>query len=264
MEWSITMFEHFWTHYTELPDGYGFAIFDSSHIAWLIGIVIGIALATVLFCRLPEKGRRIYELVLGNSLLVLEVVKDLVLAIDGKFEMAYLPLHLCGLSLFVCAAYSIWRGKMLGELLYCICMPGALAALIFPNWTGYSGLNFYLLHSYIVHAMIVLYPIMLIAAGKFKPNPKMLPWCMLSLVAVAIPLYFFNKVFDTNFLFVNYPSPGSPLVFFESLWGNPGYLFGFPIIIAGVWLVLYLPCLFIPSWRKALCCKPEVTADADC
>jgi hypothetical protein len=58
-------------------------------------------------------------------------------------------------------------------------------------------------------------------------------------LAVIFP---FNRTFDTNFAFINWPIEGTPLVAMAEAFGNPGYLAPYltlmVLIICGLfWLV---------------------------
>ena len=56
----------------------------------------------------------------------------------------------------------------------------------------------------------------------------------MGLAAVALVI---NLLFDTNFMFLMEVDEGNPLYYFEQAFGN--HLIGFPVIIAGVILVMY-------------------------
>ena len=51
------------------------------------------------------------------------------------------------------------------------------------------------------------------------------------LLAVVPPVYLFDKKFHANYMFVNVPSPGSPLEWLASFLGNPGYLAGYAVLM---------------------------------
>ena len=59
------------------------------------------------------------------------------------------------------------------------------------------------------------------------------------LAVMAVPIYFVNVLFDTNFMFLMEAEKNNPLYVFEEMWGN--HLFGFPVIMAGVLLIMYFP-----------------------
>ena len=79
----------------------------------------------------------------------------------------------------------------------------------------------------------------MVASGEWKPHIKKMHKYFLLLVALAIPVCFINIALDTNFMFLMYADPGNPLYAFETLWGN--HLWGFPVIITGVLIVMYVP-----------------------
>ena len=57
-----------------------------------------------------------------------------------------------------------------------------------------------------------------------------------------------NILLDTNFMFLMYVDEGNPLYLFEQLWGS--HLLGFPVIIAGVLIVMYVPLVVFRIIRK--------------
>jgi uncharacterized membrane protein YwaF len=89
----------------------------------------------------------------------------------------------------------------------------------------------------------------LFAAGELQPHIKKIPQYLLLLITMAIPIYFINLLLDTNFMFLMHADQGNPLLVFEQLWGN--HLYGFPVIIAGVLIVMYVPlCIYDGIKRK--------------
>lgn len=84
---------------------------------------------------------------------------------------------------------------------------------------------------------------MLTLGGDIKPELKQSPKCLALLVAMAIPLYFLNFLWDTNFMFLKEADTGNPLEFFENLLGN--HLWGFPILLPIVLAIMYLPIIIL-------------------
>ena len=226
----------------DLPiPGNGFSLFGPLHSGWLLAI----SAATAFCCRWykgqGEAARRRFLRGLALLCAVQEVIKDLLLLWVGTSLLQYLPLHLCGLAIFIQLAEA-WRPTPFRqELLYSVTLPGSLAALLFCNWTETPPLHFMHWHSFTIHAYLVIFTAVQLAAGELRPNWKRLPQCFLFLLTVAVPVFFFNKWFDTNYMFLNVPSPGSPLVPLERLLGNPGYILGVAVLFLLVWLPMYLP-----------------------
>ena len=157
----------------------------------------------------------------------------------------YLPLHLCSFAIFglMFDAFGIKR-KITTQMIAFGFFPGAVAALLFCNWTCYPFMNFMCIHSFTFHAWIVIYFVMLYRAGEIKPEYKGIWNTTKVLIVVAVPVVIFNRIFDTNYLFLNEASEGSPLV---AVWDIFGTRFGLPGYIAGAILlaIIVFHILFI-------------------
>lgn len=226
-----------------IPSGVGFSQFGLLHLVWLLLFVVVTVSCILLYKRLSEKGKRNWRITVAILLLADELFKMIMLFVGGRYTFDYLPLHLCSINIFVIAVHAWKPSKILGGYLYTVGIPGAMAALLFPSWTALPLGNFMHLHSFTVHILLALYPIVIFAGGDIKPEIKKIPQYLFVLIAMAVPIYFVNLWLNTNFMFLMEADPGNPLYLFEQMWGN--HLYGFPVIIVGVILVMYLPLLFV-------------------
>ena len=222
-----------------IPDGVGFSHFGLLHVVWLLVFVALTVINCVLYRRLNSKAKRNWKIIVALLLLADEVFKDVMLVIGDRFQPDYLPLHLCSVNIILIAVHAWKPSKLLSGYLYTVGIPGAMAALLFPSWTSLPLGNFMHLHSFTVHILLAMYPIVLSSSGELDPQAKRLPQYLLLLVAMAIPIYGINLLLDTNFMFLMSADPGNPLYLFEQMWGN--HLYGFPVLITGVLLVMYVP-----------------------
>ncbi len=231
----------FFTLEEDLPAGVGFSLWGVAHIAWLGIAAVIVAALCLVYRRAPESGRRRLRRALGWAVLACEALKDVNVAAQGRFDVWYLPLHLCGLAVFFTFAHSRRPGRTLGNFLYSCCMPGAAFALLTPDWTAYPPFSYHAIVGFLVHALLIAYPLMHVVGGDLRPEAKQLPRCLGILLCCAVPIWVFNRFFGTNYMFLSRPSPGSPLEWFASFLGVPGYLLGYLPMLAAVWLLLYLP-----------------------
>ena len=222
-----------------IPAGQGFSNFSPGHLTEL-AVFLLIAVPVCLFYRRSSHEIRRKMLRVTAVLLIAdEIFKHVMLLIGRNWTPEYLPLHLCSINLFL-ATYYAWKpSKALAGFLYCICLPAALAALLFPNWSVLPIWNAMRIHSLSVHILLATYPLMLLCGREVDRNPRQIPKCLLILVILAAIALAVNLLLDTNFMFLMEAPENSPLYFFETAWGN--HLLGFPIIIAGILLVMYLP-----------------------
>ena len=240
--------EHFWKTVEVIPEGIGFAHYGALHLCWLAAFAVVAVLNCILYRKLGQKGRKIWRIVVASLLVLDEIYKQIPLFVNGLFTLGYLPLHLCSINIFVIAFHALKPTKSVGNYLYTVCIPGAMAALLFPTWNALPGANYMLIHSFTVHILLALYPIVLTVSGEIKPELKELPKALLLLTGLAAFALICNLMMDANFMFLMYADPGNPLYLFKELWGS--HLLGFPVIITGVLLVMHTPWLIAKKIKK--------------
>jgi len=222
-----------------IEEGVGFTQFGGLHFAWLIIMAAVIVLNFLWYRRAGESERSRWNKTVAVLLLLNELFKMVILFIGGNYAANYLPLHLCSVNIFLIAWHAWKPNEMLSNFLYTVCIPGALAAILFPSWTKLPLLNFMHIHSFTIHIELMLYPMVLALCGVLKPSARGIPKCLLLLVMLAAIALVANLIFDTNFMFLMSAEKGNPLEFFESVFGN--HLIGFPILIAAILVVMYVP-----------------------
>ena len=222
------------------PEAEGFGLFSAVHGIYLAAAALSALLLCLFYRRSGAERRRRLRLMLASSALALELLRAVLLMISGNYTIGRLPLHLCAIAVYLSFFHALRGGRLTGQFLYAFCMPGALAALLFPDWSYYPGLHFMTVCSFALHILVFCTILMQVAGRDIRPDIKSLPQCLGIMLAIGIPVYVFDILTNTNYLFLNWPSPGSPLELFAFL-GRPGYLLGYIPLIAGVWLILYLP-----------------------
>lgn len=236
-----------------IPEGVGFQAYGLTHILWLLaGVALWVG-ACLLYRRLSDSKRKIMLTILGAYIFLQEMVKNLVLVALGEFSWGYLPFHLCGINILLIAFDVIKQTKVVRSFLYYFAIPGAALALLFPNWTKMPVWNFFHLHSFTIHILLVLYPLLLVTTRQVATDLKSALRGTLLLVAMAIPVYGLNLLWGTNFMFLMKPDSGNPLELFEKLLGS--HLWGFPILLPVVIAVMYVPTLiFRKKSNTQVCC----------
>jgi hypothetical integral membrane protein (TIGR02206 family) len=238
-------FSGFFYDYKNVPEGLGITSFSTAHLIWLGAIFVIIVLISLFYRSLRPKSRTTFKKGFAAFIIGAEILRQVYYIVLGRYYLEYLPLHLCGLTEMTIFIYAYTNNKIAKESLYALGIVGALMALMFADWLMLPLFNFQSIHSFLMHGLLIAFIIMLVASGELRPNAKNLPKVFLVHLAICVVLYFFNKQFDTNFFFMNYPSPGSPLIIFEQMFGNPGYVFFTIVLVFIVWLIEYVPWLFV-------------------
>lgn len=242
--------QYFFTYETQLPNGVGFPLFGLRHILWLLGI----ALLCILFLKSYAKGdakkRRRMECLSAFSMILWIGLRAIYIGVLQEPFLYELPLHLCSMTGILCALHCVTGWEWLGQVLYAIGLPGTILALLFPNWSFYPAIHFITVEGFLFHMGIVMYVCCMLYSHRIVPQLSKLWQVVVFLVSVVTPIYFFNKHFGTNYMFVNWPSEGSPLVILAHFLGNPGYLVGYAALIA--------LCIFLMDAGYAITTRKKV------
>lgn len=232
--------EFFFETEKTIEKGHGFKNFDTEHLLWLAATVVIILIFTLHYRKLKPESRGKWRKTVAVLLVLDEVFKQACLLIGGNFHPSFLPLHLCNANIFLIAIHA-WRPhKTIGNFLYVICIPAAIAAMAFPAWDKLPWLNFMYLHSFTVHILLLLYPIALTAGGDIRPEAKQIPKVLVLLAVLAVVEQCFNLLWDTNFFYLmRSGGKNNPLYWFEKNWGD--HFYGLPILVAGAMIVMYAP-----------------------
>ncbi|MCL2377105.1 MAG: YwaF family protein [Defluviitaleaceae bacterium] len=242
----------FFAYFSDRPDaGYGFGLYSVAHFVILAAIAAITWAICLAYRRMDDTNRTKMMFTIAIIILVVEVAKVISYPIfhDG-FRVEYTSLHLCGIMIFVGLIYAMRPSETLGEILYAVGLPGFIAALVFPNWTMYPLLNFYVFTSFTTHGLQIAFILMLIFAGQVRPSPRRAWKPAVFLVAIAIPIYALNLAIGTNFLYLNYGSPGSPLEILFDTFGSPLFLIPFAMLAAVIIAIMYVPWLIIEKKKE--------------
>lgn len=226
----------FFTAQPYMVGGPGFGVFSLVHFAYLGYSIALIAVLVHVYGGLREgvgwgTPRRTMLLVVAGIPLLLLISQDAIMSSAGVFGAQWWPLHSCNICEYLGLIYALRPNKFSGEVLFTLGIVGALLAIVFPNWWYCPGWSWPVVCGFTEHSCIIAFILMQAFAGDFKPRMRDI-WQTVAFLAVYAPIaYWFNKAHDTNFLFVNTPSPGSPMVPAAEVFGNPGYLLPFALVI---------------------------------
>jgi hypothetical integral membrane protein (TIGR02206 family) len=222
------------------PEGAGFGTFSVIHLGVLAVLALGVAALVRAYRRADTHRRRGMRLLVGWTVLMLEVLRQLAYVVTGAYSPEILPLHVCAIATLCVFLDALRPNRWTGDFLYAMGWWGALAADLFPDWAHRPILNVFTWQSFTIHALIFGYVLMRLVAGDLVPDVRNLGRVAIMVVVFATIGYFANQVWGTNFWFLNAGVPGSPL---EGIQGLAGTLY-VPVLIAllaMLWAVLYLP-----------------------
>ena len=238
MRWSWEGF--FLRQNQPAAEGAGFGLFSAVHLGVLALLAVGLAVLVVGYRRAGAGERRRLRVVVGCTVLMLELLRQITYLASSSYTADILPLHVCGIAAFAVFVDALRPNRWTGDFLYAVGWWGALAADLFPDWADRPILNIYTWQSFSIHALSLGYVLMLLVGGDLVPDLRNL-WRVAVLTAVFATLgALANHACGTNFWFLNTGAPGSPLQGIQNLSGS-FYVPVLIVLIMIVWTMLYLP-----------------------
>jgi hypothetical integral membrane protein (TIGR02206 family) len=245
----------FWTFLKDQSEyGSGFATFGTEHFAFLAGIAVFLAASCFFYRHSSELARNRFLKIWMFVIFSMELLKQIILiASIHPYPVTELPLNLCGLFIFVGVFHAFKPTKITGEVFYALDLPAALAALLTPDWTRYPVFNYFSLHAFIIHGLLLGVPLLLLAGKRMRPNFKNLWKVAIGLAVAVVCIGGLNNIIHTNFMFLSWPAKGTPLEIFD-LWfgalGSHAYLLGLVLLLIVLWLIEYLPWILVDLQQK--------------
>ena len=232
----------FFTPAKFLPEGCGFQRYGLGHLLWLAAI----SLFTAVLChygRKLSKDRRLtLARVLAYTQVCLELVRDIYLIAAGGWKWNYLPLHPCSFTILFMALWAAKPSRRLGNILYGFGLVGALAALVFCDWTDQPLWQFQSVYSFQCHGMMVAYILMLLVCGDIRPQGNGMRDCVIYLcAAVPVTMVVNHLLPECNFFFTNTGSKGSPLEILIRIFGTPWWLIAYGTLALVLLALEFLP-----------------------
>ena len=241
---------------SQIPVGVGFKLYDLTHILWLSFFVLLCTVSVILYKKLNTKHRNIMRICIALTVFILETAKNCVAFAVGDFHIGHLPFHLCGINVLLVTFCIFKRTKTVENFLYYIGIPGAMLALLTPDWVKMPCFNYFHIHSFVIHMFLVLYPFVLVASGDIKPDFKSMPKCIVLLIGFAVPALILNIIFDTNFMFLMDTAGIGFLQMFKDIFG--AHQWAFPILLPIIMLIMSVPLIISKKIKKAKENKKEL------
>lgn len=231
-----------------LDGGYGFALFGPAHLAWLCACSALVALLVRHYRKLPPgthwgSPRRRMMLAVAALPLLLLVSDDTIMIVGESFPAPWWPLHICNACEYLCLAYTLKPhgafARFAGEILFCLGITGAFAALLFCNWAYCPPLTWPSICGFLEHTLILAFVLMLLFGGDLTPRVRDLWKAAAFAACYGAVMHPLNAALGTNFGFINQPANGSPLVAIAKTCGNPGYLVPYALLVLAACLAMH-------------------------
>lgn len=199
------MMGDFFAFETELSKNSGFSLFGGCHAAWLLGMsAVGIFFVKW-YCKSSIRKRNRIKHTMAVVMPAMALYRDGILFITGHFGKGFLPLHLCGMALWMAPLYIATKKRFIGVIYVLLCVPGAMGALLFPDWNMYPVWNYMHIHAFLSHGILVIFGMALLISGELLPEWREVYEPIVFGITGAICVYRLNESLHTNYWFLNVP-----------------------------------------------------------
>ena len=189
----------------------------------LATITVLTAAGLVLTRKISDRNAVLLMRFLSVIVLLGETLQDILLIRDGGNLIEFLPLHLCNLGIFVDLLASFTRGKIrafFAEISVVLILPGAIGALLFPDWTYRPFWSYLPLLCFFTHALLVFIPLFFLVRCYAEISFKHFWYPYLFLLVVTPPIYLLDIKTGVNYMFLLYPTQDSPLALISNYTGE--------------------------------------------
>ena len=234
--------EYFFTHKENIPEGIGYRQFGWKHLTMLGLVFFVTAWITIIYRRAEEIQRIHIRRTIAVYLISADILKMIMLALDGIDVTYYLPLEICSFAAYAIVFDAFFpKKKFFSEMLVLLFLPGALMALLFPTTTPLPPINFFTIHQFSFHAMIIAYAFARFANGEIRITYPGMWKSVFKICAVAAFVGTVDVLFGRNFMFLRSPD-GNPMLELISRVSGGGrfYIVGLIVFVIIVLHVFYL------------------------
>lgn len=236
--------QYFWTHRENIPDGVGFGQFTFTHMLWVVVILLMVAIIAMAYKRASYKRRVTMRRAIAVILFVSEIVKLIALVRDGVAVSQYLPLEICSFAAYSIILDSLFpENKFFPAMLVILFLPAAIMSLLFPTVTPLPAINFFTIHQFVFHGLIVSYVVARFSCGEVIIDYPDVWKSILKICVVAAVVYLIDINFNMTYMFLT-DTYGNPLL--DVIWnltgGGVAYTLGlvlFVIVVVHIFFFIF-------------------------
>ena len=177
----------------------GLEYYSPTHILMLLA-------APIIFCifyfslrNRTEKTKRVVLLCLAifNALIYIAYKIVMAFTFDVFIILKELPLHLCNLNLILIPLAILTNNKLLMSYLYYVGLLAAFAGIMFFDsvFLGKNVFSFVVLVYFIYHAILLVFPLLLVSLKLFTPSLSYVWKALVVLVSLALIMHLVNLLF---------------------------------------------------------------------
>ena len=234
----------FWAHQENTPEGNGYGQFSKTHIFLLIITILFIIASIILYLKTDDSKKILILRTISITLMLSEILKLIALPRAGASVINNLPLEVCSFAGYAILFDSLYpTNKVVPMMLLTLFLPAAIMALVFPTTTRLPAFNFFTIHQFIFHALIIAYVLMRFINKEWTLSCQGLWTSIIKVIILAAIIYTIDTIFDRNFFFLRGTEGNAALEAIKKIFqNNIGYTLGlvcFAIISLHIFFIIF-------------------------
>ncbi len=201
--------QFWWLKHYIMDNGYnvGHPLFSLGHIIWLAAIILICILVAKRYKKTTKDKQDLYRKICAMIVFALEYVKIVIISfIFPHYIDLYVPLQLCTFSGIFIIVDALWpNNKIVNMLWLYVFLPCGVLGVVSPSIT-YPFLNFFSIHEFLFHGLLVVYGVFKIIIDESKATYKGVWVSALFTLLLMIPIYYIDIIFDKNYMLLTHPS----------------------------------------------------------
>ena len=218
-----------------------FKLFSINHLVAILYSLIFIILPSVILKNHKfERFRKAYRYVLFIMIIIVEVLyKVWNISVAGKPLKENLSLHLCAVTIILCAITLINKNEKIFEVTFFWGLAGATQAIITPDLGLYGFPHYKFIHNFFSHSLIVAVVFYMIMVERLRPRKGAIKRIIIFTNIYMLFVGIINYLLGTNYLYISKKPDGTSLLNFLGPW--PWYIVSLEIIAVILFILLYSP-----------------------
>ena len=234
----------FFINYENPPAGIGYGQFSRGHLILVLCSALMTTVIVINYKKAGQTGRIRLRRTIALLLVILELVKQTFLYLQGVHLVRYLPLEVCSFAAYAIICDSILtENRFLPELLVTIFLPAAIMQHISPSTAVLPLVNYFTFSQFFFHGLIIAYVLSRFLSGEILLTYRGVWASVAKISALAAVVYVINILLGENFMFL-LDSEGNYLLdkIYRAAGGGIKYTLGlivFTMVMIHVFFVIF-------------------------
>ena len=234
----------FFTHYENIQNTIGYGLFTKGHFFLLTISLLIIIFIINKYSKSDNDNKLKIRRFIGIFLIIIDVIKMIIMIIQPVDATNYLPLEICSFAAYSIVLDSIYKdNKFFSEMLLLLFLPAAMVALLVPTTIKLPIFNFFTIHQFLYHLLIIAYVLMRYLNKEINITYIGLLKSILKILVLASIIYCIDLLFNKNYMFLMNSAGNPALDIFYNL-ANGGklyllYLILFVIFVLHLFFIIF-------------------------